>query len=124
MFRLKSDSPFAEFLRSGGGGMRLALLLLVGAALIFIGSIGGKGSDIVELGEEERVAQICSLMEGVGECEVMITYDPDSREERVFAVLVLCEGADSPTVCERLCSSLSSVYGIGYNRIEIQKLNR
>ena len=124
MFRLKSDSPFAEFLRSGGGGMRLALLLLVGAALIFIGSLGGKGSDIVELGEEERVAQICSLMEGVGECEVMITYDPDSREERVFAVLVLCEGADSPTVREILCSSLSSVYGIGYNRIEIQKLNR
>ncbi|MBO7197060.1 MAG: hypothetical protein J6V80_07065, partial [Clostridia bacterium] len=69
-------------------------------------------------------AQMCSLIEGVGECRVMITYDPDSREERVYAVLVLCEGADSASVRERITSSLSSVYGIGSHRIEIQKLNR
>ena len=62
-------------------------------------------------------------MEGVGECRVMMTYYPDSNEERVYAVLVLCEGAESPDVRERITSLCCSLYGIGSHRVEIQKLN-
>ena len=122
MFKLKSDSPFAEFLKNGGGA-RLPLLIFLGIALILIGRVGAESKEAAAVSTEERTAEICSLMEGVGECRVMITYEPDS-EERVYGVLVLCDGADSPAVRQRITNSLSALLGIGTNRIEIQRLNR
>ncbi|MBO7195878.1 MAG: hypothetical protein J6V80_00930, partial [Clostridia bacterium] len=68
MFKLKSDSPFAEFLRSTGGGIKLWGLIIIGVALIIIGSFGAGNKDSDALSTEERTAQMCSLMEGVGEC--------------------------------------------------------
>jgi hypothetical protein len=64
--------------------------LLVGAILILLGSFGSIEKKAVA-SDEERVSEMCSLAEGVGRCEVMLSYG-DGGE--VVAALVLCEGAD------------------------------
>lgn len=75
----------------------------------------------VNVGEEERVAEMCSLIDGVGECRVMMTYK-NAKEEEVYAVLVLCEGGESVAVREKITSLFCSLYGIGAHRVEIQRL--
>ena len=121
---MKSDFSFLSFIKKQD---KKIIILLIGALALVIllfptSNQGAKEETPPD--EEARIEELCSKIEGVGECRVMITYDPDSREELVYAVLVLCEGADSASVRERITSSLSSVYGIGSHRIEIQKLNR
>lgn len=121
MFKLKSDKSFIEFL-SEGRALKLGGLLILGLLLILLGSGGGRSTTADQPDAEERVSQMCSLIEGVGECRVMMTYYPDD-DDRVYAVLVLCEGADSVQVREKISSLFSSLYGIGTHRIEIQRLN-
>jgi len=72
--------------------------------------------------EEERVAEMCSLIDGVGECRVMMTYKNGRDEGEVYAVLVLCEGGESVFVREKITSLFCSLYGIGSHRVEIQTL--
>lgn len=116
---MKSDKALLDFLSSFGKQGRLALFLLLGLALILIGSLS-LGGEEKTAGEEERVAEMCSLIEGVGECRVMMTY---GGEGEVYAVLVLCEGAESARVRGDLTSLICSLYGIGSHRVEIFLLN-
>ena len=48
----------------------------------------------------------------------MVTY----KNGEVYAVAVICRGADNPKVRERLTELITSMYGIGANRISIQKM--
>lgn len=126
MWKLKSDKGFLEFLSSEGRALKLGGLMLLGLILILIGNLGTRSGDVTSQADqtaEERVAEMCSLMDGVGECRVMMTYSPDSDGGEVYAVLVLCDGADSVTVRERITSLFTSLYGIGAHRVEIQRLN-
>lgn len=120
--RSRSDSVistlFASLSRS-----RVWIVLIVGAAMLLIGSFMGDHPTEQTLGEEERVEQMCSMIEGVGECRVMMTYYPDD-DDRVYAVLVLCEGAGAVEVRERIVSAICSLYGIGSHRVEIERLNK
>ena len=68
--------------------------------------------------EEARLEELCSKIEGVGECRVMVTY----KNGEVYAVAVICRGADTPKVRERLTELITSMYGIGANRISIQRM--
>ena len=121
---MKSDKSFLDFLSTGNSAVKIGAVLLLGVLLIFIGSFGGsKKADDTPADTEERTAEMCSLMEGVGECRVMITYS-DANKNEVYAVLILCEGADSAIVRERIISACTSLYGIGSNRVEIQKLSK
>ena len=99
--------------------MRVIMLLICGAALILIGSFGvSKGtSDAVESSAEEELSEMCSAISGVGECRVMISYEGES----VYAVAVICDGGDSVDVKRSVSELISSLYGIGYNRISVLK---
>ena len=120
--RLNLAKGFREFLSADGKGMKLALVILLGLTLILIGSFGSSSAlKESEKSTEERLAETCSMMEGVGECHVTLSY---SSDDKVYAVLVLCEGAESPQVRERITDVFRSLYGIGSNRVEIQKLNK
>ena len=110
-----------EFIGSGGIGIKLAAVAIVGILLILFGSIDLPGQKDDSLTAESRAEQMCSMMDGVGECRVMMTYHPDDTD-RVYAVLVLCEGADSPRVRRQITSLFTSLYGIGANRVEIGRL--
>ena len=118
--KLKSDKSFLAFLNSGGSSVKIWVILLLGAALILIGSFGVGGEKKSNTQTESRVAEMCSLAEGVGRCEVMLTYGDDGE---VVAALVLCEGADSPIVRARVTDMVSSLFGIGTHRIEVVKIS-
>ena len=117
---MKSDRGFLAFFASDGQARKVGVLVIVGAILLLIGS-GSFLSGENKVAEEDRAAEMCSMIRGVGECRVMMTYHPDD-EERVFAVLILCEGAESPAVRESVTSLFCSLYGIGSHRVEIQPL--
>ncbi len=123
--RLKSDKNFFDFFLSGRGAKGALILLFVGLCLILISSsLAGEGSNkSIEASTneemlEQRVASLCSSIEGVGDCRVMITYD----QERVCAVAVLCEGAGSDRVRSEISTALSRLFGIGQNRISVLKI--
>ena len=101
--------------------LKVGALLTLGLIFIFLSTFGGK--EVTEAkGEEERLTEICSMIEGVGDCRVMMTYRGEGDERTVYAVLIVCEGGESVFVRERITDVLCSLYGIGANRVEIQRL--
>ena len=101
----------------------IAITFSLGILFIFIG--GGKEEEVSENTDiEESLAAAFSSMDGVGRCEVLL-YCSDcgkENEETVQSVIVICEGADSVEVRSMLTSVLSSFFGVGTNRIRIEKL--
>lgn len=119
MWKLKSVGEIREFLFGDNNRIWLVSLMILGLILILIGNNSTENTAVTQT-EETRVSEMCAMMDGVGECRVMMTYRPDSNE--VYAVLVLCDGAESVMVRERITSLFTSLYGIGSHRIEIEKL--
>ena len=120
-----SDGGFFTFLRGRRGALFAAVLLLLGAVLLLFGRTEGNVSD-TDITDEERLAAFCSSIEGVGECRVYITYTPASRvssESRVEGVAIVCRGASSLSVRAELTELISSLSGLGTNRISVAKLN-
>lgn len=122
MWKLKSVGEIREFLFGEGNRIWLVGLMLLGLILILIGNEQTGEKIAVTQTEEMRATEMCAMMDGVGDCRVMMTYRPDSDE--VYAVLVLCDGAESVAVRERITSLFTSLYGIGSHRVEIEKLNK
>ncbi len=122
VWKLKSVGEIREFLFGEGNRIWLVGLMLLGLILILIGNEQTGEKITVTQTEEMRATEMCAMMDGVGDCRVMMTYRPDSDE--VYAVLVLCDGAESVAVRERITSLFTSLYGIGSHRVEIEKLNK
>jgi hypothetical protein len=62
----------------------------------------------------------------VGECKVYLYYSENDKKndtEKIESVIVVCEGADSVDVRLRLTKMLSSFFGIGSNRVRIEKMS-
>ena len=117
--RSDSENSFKSFLSSVGIAPKAAVVLIIGFLMILLGNIsmGGKGADT----EEDRIAEICAVTEGVGECRVMVTYSSDG--EKVYAVAVLCEGAGSAEVRGSITRMICSLYGLGANRVTVAQLS-
>ena len=94
-------------------------LLLVGAGvfLLILPTVDFRGEDV---SEEDRIEALCSNVDGVGECRVLLSCDEGGA---VVSALVICEGGDKTEIRHRLTELLSSFYGIGYNRITVEKMN-
>lgn len=122
--KLKSDSPFSHFLSSDKRLLLVGIALFLGAMLIFFGSNSPSGSDENQSTSESSIAELCEMTEGVGECRVHITYREIDGEQSVYAVAIICEGAESVAVRQRLTSLVCSLYGIGANRVEILKMKK
>ena len=120
---LISGNSFVKHLKNKKELVLVLILLCVAVALIVIGSAGG--SDTADDSYESRVADICNSIEGVGRCRVLIYYgEPTTRysEKKVEGIVVVCEGAGSIEVRRRLTEALSSFFGIGSNRVIIEKM--
>ena len=116
---MRSENGFVDFVR--GGGLKYALPILMIGILLLIVCTSLDGEKVTETDDDEaRISEMCSMTEGVGECRVMLTYD---SEGRVTAVAVLCEGADRAEVRRRITDMLTSLYGIGTNRISVLKIS-
>ena len=120
MPNLNSDKKFLGFLRAQKSHTVILAVIVCAVGLVLLsGGVGGREESEASL--EERTAQMCSSVRGVGECEVMITYSPD---DEVYAVAVLCDGADDVTVRRELIELASTLFGIGSNKVTILKLSK
>lgn len=129
------------------GDKRIKLILVLGIlviVLIALSGIGGNKSertDTATIGElskyekklEERLSDILSEIEGVGDIKVMVTLDTSEESEygrskdmllsvkapSVRGVIVVCEGGDNIVVKEKVTSAVSGVFGISTTRISV-----
>lgn len=111
-----------KYVRDKRNAAFIVIALAVGLALIFAGNESEVES--VEINVEDRISAMCSSIEGVGECEVILYYSESRDAERVESIIVICDGADSVEVKSRLISMLSSFFGIGTNRIRVERRAR
>jgi hypothetical protein len=114
------DKGFLKFIKEKRDITKIAIVLTLGLALIFLGNLSKeKTLESEEAGIEERLTVLCSGVDGVGDCSVLVYYTPSDEVE---SVIVICEGADDARVRLRLTEMLSSFFGIGANRIRIEKM--
>ena len=131
-----------NFVRTNKKTALYVFVLVVGVILILIsGSIFGDAEEehSAKTDYEERLCEelekLCSSVDGVGRCRVYVTFSRgeqntykgsnlvETRPPKVEGVTVVCRGADSERVEAELCEMISALFGIGYNRIAILKLN-
>ncbi len=118
-----------DFFKSRPGYVRILIIAAVGLLFIFIGmtALGGE-SETADTSLEGRLEELCSSVSGVGRCRVMVNYATvETRygkegSDVVESVTVVCQGASTPSVKAELVSLLTSLFGIGSNRIYIAKM--
>ena len=115
-----SDGSFLSFLNFSGVAPKAIFILVVGILLLVIGTMDFGSFE--DPGEEEKIREMCAMTEGVGECRAVVTYSSDG--ESVFAVAILCEGADSLDVRKRVTETICSLYGIGAHRVSVIRLSQ
>ena len=118
-----------SFIKEKRAYIKPLAIALVGIVIIFAAAGGGKDSEsYAEDDLTRQVREFCEAIDGVGECRVIISYEPgsggyfSSGEKRVLAVAVACRGASSARVREALTDLLTTVFEIGANRVSIFKL--
>ena len=103
----------------------MGILLALGIILLLFSTAGEERTDAgIQYEEEIRLTELCRRVKGVGDCYVMIGYTTErvgysSSEKRVSSVTVLCDGADSARVRGELVELITSLYGIGSNRVTV-----
>lgn len=139
------DKGFVGYIKENKRLWRVILPLALGIILILISSAISKsegespGSENT-LGEykeglEREIADLCSDIEGVGRCRVFITFERgeqsiykgssviETKPPKILGVSVICQGADNQTVRARIVEMITSLFGIGANRVAVLKLN-
>ena len=118
------DKGFLKYIKEKKDVTKVLIVLALGLILIFLGGKNEKATSNNEITTEERIAAACSGVEGVGECQVYLYYSDDRRNDidQIESVIVVCMGADSVDVRLRLTKMLSSFFGIGSNRVRIEKM--
>lgn len=135
-----------ELLRSDKA---VRIIITAGAAIMIMIALGGifggsaKKADtsvkydlsVYERELEDRLANILSEIEGVGDINVMITLDTSEKTEygknsdmllsvtapKVRGVIVVCDGGDSITVKEKVTDAVKGIFGINTAHISVTK---
>ncbi len=110
---------FSEFIK---GMKKPAVIIpaLLSAVLLLFGAIFEGGGEEAAL-PADSLTSLCQQIDGVGRCETLVNRDEDGN---VLAVAVVCDGAESISVKEKLYKLISSLYGVGYNRISVLKFSK
>ena len=130
------------YLKENKARAALLLIALVGAALMVIPSgkdDGGADNEAAVSYKHELEAELedmCSRIDGVGRCRVVLTLAEGERLEysgskliasyppRVLGIVVICEGADKSGVRQDITESLTALFDIGANRVEVVKMKK
>lgn len=119
-------------------GSKYIVFILLGL-LILVMCIPAKGEESLDLqgqsvsSEEDLEAQlerVLSSMEGVGEVKVMVTteggtesiYTKQTNSNKVCGVVVVAEGAGSPSVNAQIKESVKALFSIDVHKISIVKM--
>ncbi len=115
------------------------ILLLVSLGLMLVALSSVTSDDVADqesLSEykeelEERLEKLCSEVDGVGKCTVMVTFSrgeentykgsqlTESKPPKVLGVTVVCDGGESSAVKARLSQMLCALFDIGANRVAV-----
>ena len=119
---------------------KIALILVLvslGLMLVALSSVSSPNeSEQAGLSEykeelEKRLEKLCSEVDGVGRCSVMVTFSrgeentykgsqlTESKPPRVLGVTVVCDGGESAAVRARLSQMLCALFDIGANRVAV-----
>lgn len=124
---LISDKTFFKHIAKRKTVVPMILVLFI-AVICIIGGTKSKGEqEESDDSLEKRVSDLCASIDGVGNCRVMIYYQKASSrydEQKVESVVVICEGGDSVKVKKCLTEMLSSFFGIGSNRVKVEKMKK
>lgn len=122
------------------GKKKMALILiLVSLGLMLVALSSATSADPAEQGSlseykeelEKRLEKLCSEVDGVGRCTVMVTFSrgeentykgsqlTESKPPRVLGVTVVCDGGESSAVRARLSQMLCALFDIGANRVAV-----
>lgn len=145
---MKGDSLLLKAFKNMKGKWTLALLGVLGLALLILGG-GAEPEEVTALGSEEyraaltaEVRALCAEVRGVGEVSVLLTLEAgeshiyaegdrgyitaggeglliESRPPRIAGVAVVCDGGSDPAVREALSEMLSAALGIGVHRVKV-----
>ncbi|MBQ1260640.1 MAG: hypothetical protein IIX96_01345 [Clostridia bacterium] len=101
-------------------------LIIISVFAVILGLLllgGGKTEKAATDTKEAQLEQFLESIKGVGECKVIITYKSDSsyysKKEEVYAVAVCCRGATRKGIEAQITELVSSLYGIGTNRVKV-----
>ena len=149
---MKAVIGFGELKELLKGDRKIKLMLIIGAVMILLIAFGGvfaggsKNSKAAQpdarstLSEyenrlEERLADILTKIDGVGNVSVMVTLDTSEQTEygrnadmllsvtapKVRGVIVVCEGGDSLAVKAKVYDAVSGVFGINSLHISVTR---
>lgn len=124
----------------------IKIILIVGAAIIIVVALSGiSGSSDnsggteafnyrkqaeYEAALEERLTNILSGIEGIGNLKIMITLDSSEQNHKepeytkspeIRGVIVVCDGGDSIIIREKVISAVSGAFGISTTRVSVIK---
>lgn len=101
----------------------LLILLLFGVLLLVIAIPSGEnpiqtsqGTDV-----EKRLTNVLNQMQGVGEVQVMITYQEDKSVE---GVVVVAEGGDNAVVVQNITGVVQALFDVDSHKIKVIKGNQ
>ena len=139
------DSSFKSFIEGNKRLWKVGLVIALGVVLIIISSFFGADTEKEDTGVrsleeykaelEGELAELCSDVQGVGRCKVLITFERgaqstykgsnliENKPPKVLGVTVVCRGADSDYVKSELTKMITALFDIGANRVAILKLN-
>ncbi len=120
-----SAKSFIEYLKTKDT-VKILCIAVIGVLLIVLGASRTDKNEETASDFAKEVSELCSSVDGVGDCKVMLYYKETNEkyntgEGQVESVVVVCDGADNIEVKNRLVGMLSSFFGIGSNRIRIVK---
>ena len=115
------------------------ILIMVSLGLMLVALSSATSANSTEQGSlseykeelEERLEKLCSEVDGVGRCTVMVTFLrgeentykgsqlTESKPPRVLGVTVVCDGGDSTAVRARISQMLCALFDIGANRVAV-----
>ena len=121
------------------------LILLLGVALLFALRLLPGGEEKTEADNEETylsavqtdLKTLLEEMEGVGEVRVMITLTKGKEtvyvsgrsqvqtvlEPQIEGVVILCSGAKDEKVRWAVMETVTTLFGIGWDKVSVQKAN-
>lgn len=106
--------------------------VVLGIVLMVIGGWGNDDkNDKIQTSEENRLEQVLSHIEGVGEVKVMLSSEEETGGFTSKAdvntykgAVILAEGGSKSEVKEKIIKAVQAVTGLDYHKIVVYKLDK
>lgn len=100
-----------EFLKSK---YKYIVILVIG--ILFVMFSGGKSNEIKGTSLETKLRDTLEMAEGVGDVDVMVTFDENNKAE---GAIIVAEGAENPTIKKMIHDSAVAALNLPDYKIQI-----